>query len=435
MSGAEGRLRVLRVYHGGRDPAHRTRDRELAAAGLDVTVVVPATWPDGGAEATLSAEPFRVVELAVDRPGDVNRHRYRDGADISRLLAEIRPDVLDLHEEPVSLAARQWLHAAAPDVPVAMYTAQNVDKRFPPPYAQFEAKALGRVDALYPCSRQAASVARGKGFTGLIEVLPLGSHRACAPGPQSLSDPEIHLGVIGRLEPEKGVQDAVRVLADLLEVRRARLFIVGQGPEEGPARSLAAELGVEEAVDFLPWQSAEQLAALYRDLHVVLVPSRGTETWVEQFGRIIVEAQASGAVVVGYASGAIPEVGSSATVLVPESDLMGLSTALLAVVTSPDEYQRLRTEGLRRAPAYSWAQIAQQQKKLYERMLAAPSPRDAPLKDRRDRRRKAVDEFGPTASLQGGRQRPFALPVLRKDTAMTRLLARTVDATSAIRPR
>ena len=48
------------------------------------------------------------------------------------------------------------------------------------------------------------------------------------------------------------------------------------------------------------------LATRYRSTHVVLVPSVSTPTWVEQFGRVIVEAQASGAVVAGYASGAIP---------------------------------------------------------------------------------------------------------------------------------
>ena len=71
-------MRVLRVYHSGRDPAHRARDRALVEAGVDLTLVVPSAWPDGGAQRQLSAEPFRIVELEVRRPGDVNRHRYAD---------------------------------------------------------------------------------------------------------------------------------------------------------------------------------------------------------------------------------------------------------------------------------------------------------------------------------------------------------------------
>ena len=86
-----------------------------------------------------------------------------------------------------------------------MYTAQNVDKRFPPPFAQYEQAAHRRVAALYPCSAQAASVARGKGFAGRLEVLPLGyDDELFTPGTQSLDDEELVLALVGRLVPEKG---------------------------------------------------------------------------------------------------------------------------------------------------------------------------------------------------------------------------------------
>ena len=53
------------------------------------------------------------------------------------------------------------------------------------------------------------------------------------------------------------------------------------------------------------WQSGSKMAASYRSMHVALIPSRATETWTQQFGRVIVEAQASGAVVAGYVRGSI----------------------------------------------------------------------------------------------------------------------------------
>src|SRR5215213_6968759 len=121
---------LLRVYHGGRNASHRSRERALVADGVDVTLVVPASWQESGDDA-VSAESCRVVELPVRRAGDVNRHRYSDPAVLARLVREVRPDVLDIHEEPFSVAARQWLAAAPNDLPVVMYTAQNVDKRYP----------------------------------------------------------------------------------------------------------------------------------------------------------------------------------------------------------------------------------------------------------------------------------------------------------------
>ncbi|RBY96263.1 hypothetical protein DQ237_10410 [Blastococcus sp. TF02-8] len=418
-------MRVLRVYHAGRDRAHRARERALSALGVDVTLVVPSSWPDGGAEAELSDEPFPIVELEVRRAGDVNRHTYASAAGLSDLIARLQPDLLDIHEEPVSLAARQWLRAAPPDLPVAMYTAQNVDKRFPPPFAQYETAAYRRAGGLYPCSHQAASVARGKGFGGRIAVLPLGVDEVYTAGEQTSEDPEIRLGLIGRLVPEKGVRDAIRVLADLVTWRPSRLIIVGDGPEVGAARALAEELGVAEAVEFHPWQPLDSLARLYRGLHVVLVPSRTTETWVEQFGRIIIEAQASGAVVAGYASGAIPGVGGEAAVLVSEGDVVELTHAIRRILQDQEAYASRRDTGLAQASRATWPEVARRQLQLYEEVLSRPRRMPLPRRDT-DRRRAAVRQFGPTAPLAGG-DRPFALPVLRKDAAWTRAAGHVID--------
>ena len=150
-------MKILRVYHAGRDPRHRQRERALVAAGLDVTLVVPCSWPDEGAEAQLSEERFRVVELPVRRAGDVNRHVYVDNGALSRLIDEVRPDVIDIHEEPFAAVTRQWLRALRSDSSVVMYTAQNIDKRFPPP---FLATSALRTSGLQPSTRAAAKPRR-----------------------------------------------------------------------------------------------------------------------------------------------------------------------------------------------------------------------------------------------------------------------------------
>lgn len=417
-------MRVLRVYHAGRDAAHRLRERALIQAGVEVNLVMPEVWPEGGAQEHLSAEPFRVIELAVRRPSDVNRHTY--AADVADVIRDVQPDLVDIHEEPFSLATRQWLRAAG-DLPCVAYAAQNVDKRFPPPFAQFERAALSRLAGISPCSAQAASVVRGKGFAGIIEVLPLGWDAAAYhPGEQSTGDDPLLLGLVGRLVPEKGVLDALHVLATVRRTRDARLVVIGQGPEEMPGRVLAGELGLTEAVDWQPWRSGEQMAAAYRSMHVVLLPSRATETWTEQFGRVIVEAQASGAVVAGYASGAIPEVLGAAGVSVPEGDISALSVAVTDLLADEVGYQRRRTAGLHQVESMTWEQIGRRQLAYYERVLARPAAVPAG-------RRVARVEFGDPATLLGGAARPFALPLLRRDNRATRALGAAVDALSSSR--
>ena len=407
------RVKVVRVYHAGRDPAHRERERALRVAGVDVTLVVPAFWPEHGGEITLSADSFPIIELPVRRRGDVNRHAYRDRRELRRLLDELKPDVLDVHEEPFSVAGRRWLGAAPAGLPVVMYTAQNVDKRYPPPFSIYERRAHRRVAALYPCSRQAASVARGKGFAGLIDVIPLGYDAGLFyAGTQSLDDDELTLALVGRLVPEKGVRDAVQILARVNLGRPARLVFAGSGPEEAPARKLAENLGVADRLEIEPWRPARELADVYRRTHVILVPSVATATWVEQFGRVLLEAHASGAVVAGYASGSIPEVAGDAAVLVDPGDQTRLADRVVALLEDPADYARLRARGFELARTRTWAKVAERQAALYRRVIAGQLER-VPLPRSPSRRRAAARaEFGPTAATTAG-PRPFALPLLR----------------------
>jgi glycosyltransferase involved in cell wall biosynthesis len=412
-------MRVVRVYHAGRTPAARARDRALAAAGAEVTLVVPSAWPDAEDTVPTHDGGVRVVELEIRRPGDINRHSYRDIERAADILGSVGPDILDIHEEPFSLAARQWLAAAPAALPVALYTAQNIDKRFPPPFARYERQALRRADGMYPCSRQAASVARGKGFAGVIEVLPLGYDAVTYRAGAQQADGDLVLVIAGRLVPEKGVVDAVRILARLRVDREARLVIAGDGPARSDARRLSEHLHVREHVDFCSWQGERELAELYRAAHVVIVPSHATPTWTEQFGRVIVEAQACGAVVAAYATGAIPEVTGGAAILSGDGDADALADGIASLFREEASWRSLRDAGLALAATRTWDEVAERHLELYRRVLAAdrPATANAPRG-----RRQARREFGATADTPAGR-RPFALPLLRQ----SRIAASTVE--------
>lgn len=427
-------MKLLRVYHAGRDGSHRARERALAAEGVEVTLVVPTRWDPAHAELG-EEQTIGLLELEVARPGDVNRHRYRDDTALTNLIERIGPDLLDIHEEPFSLAARQWLRAAPPQLPTVMYTAQNIDKRFPPPFSIYERRALARVSGLYPCSRQAASVARGKGFSGLIDVIPLGFDPSLfRAGRQSLSDSELVLGLFGRLVPEKGVRDAVSVLERVNRVRSGRLLLVGSGPEGPAALNDAAELGIAERVELVEWSSPNELAEHYRRCHIVLVPSRSTPTWAEQFGRVIVEAQASGAVVAGYASGTIPEVGEEAALTVAEGRVDLLADTILEVTADPAAWSRRRSLGLELAAARTWDRVAARQIELYRRVLAGSSDEVRLPRRRVARRKLARQEFGPSAPTPAG-DRPFAVWPLRNGGRLARTLGRAVDLPDRARSR
>ena len=398
-------MRIVRVYHAGRDGAHRARERALVALGVELRLIVPRSWPerDNGIE----GDTFEIVELDVQRPGDVNRHTYADGSALRRAIEGFAPDIVDVHEEPFSLVTRQVLRCT--DRPIVMYTAQNLDKRWPPPFLGIRREAYSRVRAFYPCSRQAASVLRGSGYAGTIVPLPLGIDTTVHyPGTQSLTDGVV-LGFVGRLVPEKGLLDAITVAAEV----GALLLVAGSGPQEAEGRELATRVGAR--VEWHPWVDAMALAGLYRRMHVVLVPSRATTTWVEQFGRVITEGWANGVVPVGFGSGSIPEVVGDAGRTVTEGDVSALVDAARTASSDPT-WSALRSAGIARAGGLFWEAVAVAQAALYVDSAAPPAANTVG-------RVAARQEWGPTASTSLS-TRPFALPVLRDSRPLHQLADR-----------
>lgn len=108
---------------------------------------------------------------------------------------------------------------------------------------------------------------------------------------------------VGRIQPLKAPDVLLRAVALLPGVQ---VLIAGGPSGSGLAAPnnlvhLAADLGIGDRVTFLPPQSREDLARVYRAADVVAVPS-----YSESFGLVAVEAQACGTPVVAAAVGGLP---------------------------------------------------------------------------------------------------------------------------------
>ena len=71
-------------------------------------------------------------------------------------------------------------------------------------------------------------------------------------------------------------------------------------------------------------------------LDALVLMSRSTRTWKEQFGRVIMEAQACGVPVIGSDSGNIPSVIAGGGWTVPEGDTATLTQLLSDLAEKPD---------------------------------------------------------------------------------------------------
>jgi glycosyltransferase involved in cell wall biosynthesis len=89
------------------------------------------------------------------------------------------------------------------------------------------------------------------------------------------------------------------------------------------------------------------MAEAYASLDVLVLPSRTTRTWVEQFGRVLVEAMWCGVPVVGSDSGEIPWVieTTGGGLVFPEGDVASLRQALVRLRDDPSLRRRLAADG------------------------------------------------------------------------------------------
>lgn len=286
-----------------------------------VTLVVPRVWRDELRRRPYPAERHpdftgEILEVPVLGKGRPQRHVHLVSA--TTVLIERDAQLCLIEEEPFSLAAARWARAATKSrVRVAVQVAENLPRRLPPPVRVSTRAVLERSRFVVARSPAALARAREWGFTGDEGVL---GHGVAEVITERGARPLGVVGLVGRLVPAKGV-------ADLAEVLRAhpelRLRVAGDGPERHRLE------GFGDRVEFLGALAPEQMADFYESVSVVAVPSRTTPTWSEQFGRVLVEAQARATPVVAYASGEIPWVAAeTAAETVPEGDVWTLGARL-----------------------------------------------------------------------------------------------------------
>jgi glycosyltransferase involved in cell wall biosynthesis len=365
-------VKALRIYHSGVVGAWRRRDAELRRLGADLTLISSVAWDEGGQVVTLAADDQPFVVGAPTWGHHPFLFVY-DPRPIWRALRAGPVDLLDIHEEPASLAVAEVLllaRLAGRGRPaVCLYCAQNIEKRYPPPFRWLERAALRRATAVHTCNEEAGRILRRKGFSGILRNLGLGVDVERF-APEAAAAPALHgalrVGYVGRLEAHKGVGVLLEAVARLPEIE---LTVVGEGPEREALNRQIATLGLADRVTVQGFAAHDRLPDLYRTFDVLVVPSLETGSWIEQFGRVAVEAMAVGVAVVASESGSLPEVLAGSGVLVRPGDVDALADVLARLRDDPAARARLVAAGRRRAGHFSWPALAERHLALYQEMI------------------------------------------------------------------
>ncbi|HEX8803772.1 MAG TPA: glycosyltransferase [Acidimicrobiales bacterium] len=247
-----------------------------------------------------------------------------------------------------------------------------------------EADVIACSDAiLASCTAEAAQLERLYGADpGRIEIVPPGVvHAFFSPGDRAGARGALaHLGrldgpvllFVGRIQPLKGLDIAVRALAELDDPTAVLVVVGGASGPGGPAEieriaKLAAALGVADRLRFADPQPHHLLSTYYRAADVVLVPSRS-----ESFGLVALEAAACGTPVVAAAVGGLRTLVEHGTTgfLVEGRDPAAFAAHVERVLHDPVLAADLAAHAAARARGYTWSTAAGRLRRLYDDLTA-----------------------------------------------------------------
>lgn len=370
--GAEKFVRMLRDGQTAR--GHEVRAVALEAPSGDRTVFADELLPpvDGGPAGKLAGFLW-------------HRHAYRG---LRRIMREFRPDCVHLHTVggfspavfPATRGAVRILTIHGPeDWTRKLLRWQIADNagRIPlgalPRYLHLRflmrpaylLAGLRRIDGFAAPSRFVAELVRADAGRVPVRVIPHAVDRVFAPSPVS----EVwQAAFVGRISPLKGADVLLEAFAILARTQpKARLVVVGDGPDRERLQARAADLVAAGTVEFRGWLSPAEVAECLRGSALLAVPS----TTPEIFGLTALEALAQGRPLVASRIGALPElVGPDNGVLVAPGDPAALAEALAGLVGDAEQLARLGEASARRAEEFSLDRCLDDYESWYRQLLA-----------------------------------------------------------------
>ena len=375
-------MKIFFISHSSVIPTYREKLRLLCARkDVDLTLFLPKAWPEAGQRArplpqTKEKEGFRIITAPILFEGRVKRHFYPF---LFRHIKAFQPDLIHVEEEPYSLVAWQAARAAERlGSKFVFFTWENLLERFEFPHQHIRDYVLSRTDHAIAGDQEADQLLQKAGYPAKkISVIPqygvdpkLFRKKDASKLKKKLGLGAFTIGYVGRLVPEKGIHTLLEAFSQL-DKPRSKLLLVGNGPLRQELAEKAKDLGIGGDTLFVPAMGQDKLPGYLSCLDVLVLPSLTTPKWKEQFGRVIIEAQACGVPVLGSDSGAIPEVIGKAGLIFKEGSVPDLVKSLKKLGDSASLRKKLSGLGHRQVlKLYTNQKIADQIYRVYQKVLS-----------------------------------------------------------------
>lgn len=234
---------------------------------------------------------------------------------------------------------------------------------------EFEKHALAHADRRFVVSEYwKRALAEEYGYDSVVTYNGLDSDEFLNMPPRRSEHPTVLF--VGGLEARKGLEYLILAMASVIRCHpEARLVAVAKTgfrgiDEPGWFKVLADRAGVAGHLTLVESVSNEELAQLYADCDLLVLPSRN-----EGWGLSLMEAMACSKPVVATKVGGVPELVTDGVegLLVDAGDAHGLSAAICRLLGDGDECRRMGNAGKERVKAFSWDAAADTVLREYER--------------------------------------------------------------------
>ena len=353
-------MKLLIISHSCVTPINQQFYAELERqTNWQITIVTPSNWQTEYGQ-VLSPKPWsdyqgQLLGIPVWLSGNIPLHIYQ--ATFIRLLKELKPDFIYVHQEPYAISTAQiyLANSLSIDRPIAFFTWQNIFKRYPFVFRQIESLVYDKSRVAFTGSRSAVEILRKKGYQGNCAILPTGIdtdfYTYCDRAEELKNklretETEVIIGYLGRIVADKGLNTLLQALEQIQELPW-RLVMVGTGEYETEFKQIAQELNLNHRINYLGYIPHTEAPIYLSAFDVLVLPSETQSNWKEQFGRVIIESMACNTPVLGSDSGEIPHLIKSTCggLTFPEAQPQALAKQLSKLMMNPNLRLSLGKQG------------------------------------------------------------------------------------------
>jgi glycosyltransferase involved in cell wall biosynthesis len=354
-------VRAIVLSHIYLDADRRGKLRALVGQGATIVAAVPGGVSGESGGVRLAPIPVRGDP---ERPATLRWNQRT----LRRLFGDVRPDIVQIEEEPDSQpAAAAAAEALRLGVPAVLFSWESTAKRRGLRQRLRAAASFRAAKAGIGGNALAAERLRLE-LPG-VPIASMPQLGVAPPAPVERAPREtLEIGYVGRLLRERSVDLLLRACSLLMGPWI--LTVAGTGPEQEELELLAQRLGLASRIRWLGGVSRADVEALWPKLDCLVLPGRPSGEGLERWSTVLVDAMARGVVPVvmegGILHAVVAETGKTAR------DEESLSEALQHLMAFPAERRALSAAARQRVlEHYVDAAIAEQTMALWRQVVAA----------------------------------------------------------------